>query len=259
MSVPAFLNSSYRYFFRRGVSDVQTIMDDFATETAAAHWSNPSTTLYKSPVDSDGRWFDVLLTRIAATKLEWRVRDQYGTTLCTRRMQIAGSCIAHILLGEYHAHISADSGVGWEYVHAGVLDQTPEPQATNTRYVFGNGSRSNTDTFDSSNPWTYAGMIDNATASLANRATQYASNQSYTINWTAGGNRIVRPWGMWARALGEVSNAKFHGRAYQCVMVPADISYGAKVTLPIDVGQSGLFLVSGIASYAGAKIAIRIG
>src|SRR5512147_433054 len=88
MGVPAFLNSSYRYFCRVGVSDVQQIIDDFQTEVLAngPPWTNPSAGLYKSPVDADGRWMDILLTKISASKLEMRLRDQLGQTICTRRI-----------------------------------------------------------------------------------------------------------------------------------------------------------------------------
>lgn len=261
MSVPVFLSSTYSYFTRQGVTDVQTIMDDFATKAAAKGWTNPGAGLYKTPVDADGRWLDVLLTRITQQKLEWRVRDQSGNTICTRRLWIATgtSVAAHIFVGEYHAHISVDWGIGWEYVHAGILDQTPETQASNSRYVFGNGTRTNTDTADSYSAWTYAAMMDNATAYLGNRATQYSGNSSYYLGWTTNGNRIIRPWGMWTKVSGDSTNPRFHGRAYQCVMLPNDIAMGTKVTLPIDAGLSGLFMVCGIPAWTTARIAIRIG
>ena len=78
MAAPAFLSSSFAYFERQGVSDVQTIMDDIDHQVknhTTPAWTNPSAGLYKSPVDAVGRFFDVLLTRVTQQKLEWRVRD----------------------------------------------------------------------------------------------------------------------------------------------------------------------------------------
>ena len=86
MAPPIFLSSSFAYFNRQGVSDVQAIIDDIDTRLLAHSpaWTKTSAGLYKSPVDAAGRFFDVLLTKINAQKLEMRVRDYNSVTLCSR-------------------------------------------------------------------------------------------------------------------------------------------------------------------------------
>ena len=84
-------------------------------------------------------------------------------------------------------------------------------------------------------------------------------SNTYRIQPTFDAVGIIRPWGMWTKVSGDSTNPRFHGRAYQCVVLPNDIAMGTKVTLPIDAGLSGLFMVCGIPAWTTARIAIRIG
>ena len=245
MAVPAFLNSSFRYFNRSGVSDVQTIMDDFAAEVAANSpaWTNPSAGLYQSPVDGDGRFFDVLLTRVTQYKLEWRVRDQLANTLCTRRINCpsANNWNVHIYTGQYHAVIDVEMGsAAPEALAAGILDLSPESQTVHTHYCYGAGSRSNADSL-SGNDWSSNFMIDNATAASAQRVPNSITSGNLGFTLTLSGYRMYIPYNMWVQPSGG-GNYKYAGRAYQHLMGDKDqANMGTPLTIPLDTGTTGVF------------------
>jgi hypothetical protein len=165
------------------------------------------------------------------------------------------------MTGQYHMNVSVDSGTGWEGLGAFILDQTPEAQGSNARYVCGGGYRSNADSADgywSALRWF---MMDNNAAAYAERVTQWyaVSAASSSAMFTLNGTRIIRPMGLWTKPAGEVSYYRFHGRAYQHVLVESGVATGSKLTIPIDVGLSGLFFVVAVPSGASTKVAIRIG
>ncbi|MGA2261712.1 MAG: hypothetical protein ABSH28_09775 [Acidobacteriota bacterium] len=262
MSVPVFLNSSFYYFERKGVSDVQTIMDDFENQVLHVNvpaWSKPSAGLYKSPVDANGRWYDVLFTRITQQKLEMRLRDATGVTVCTRRINCptANSWNVHIFTGEHHMHIDVDAvSAVVEVLFAGMLDPTPD--AAHNKYVYGNGSRSTADYADSSCDVAHSFMIDNATPGYGFRTTSYGTgNYTYAL-LSMNGSRIYRPVGLWCRPTGENYTSRFAGRRYNSLLTESTLAWGAKVTIPIDIGLSGLFRVTGVPTAYSAKIVIRI-
>ncbi len=245
MAVPVFLNSSFRYFNRSGVSDVQTIMDDFAAEVAANSpaWTVPSANLYKSPVDADGRFFDILLTRTTQQKLEWRVRDQLGNTLCTRRINCPSTNTwdVRIYTGQYHAVVDVDMGsAAPEALVGGILDLSPESQVVHTHYCYGGGTRSNADAV-ASNDWSSVFMIDNAAAAVIQRVpnSMNSGNQGFTL--TLSGYRMYIPYNMWVQPTGG-GNYKYAGRAYQHLMGDAtQANMGTPITIPLDTGTTGVF------------------
>ncbi len=153
MTAPAYLSSSYRYFEKWGVTSVATIISDFATEVLADNpaWTDLGGGLYKSPVDADGRFFDVLLTDEDGTnhvKMSARIRDQNGTTLCTRRINLPASpsCYVRIYTGQYHFAIDVDPvSTACEFLMGGILDLTPEGQTAHGHYCYGHGSRTTAD------------------------------------------------------------------------------------------------------------------
>jgi hypothetical protein len=264
MAAPVFLSSGFGFFERMGVTDVQTIIDDFeyqVTHRASPVWTVVSAGLYKSPVDAAGRWFDMLLTRIAANKLEMRVRDAAGTTICTRRMQI-GTAHVYILFGEMHAHICADSG-SWtpEFVEAGLLDCTPDAQNSHTHVVYGQGIRNTSDVWDSNyTSVAYAWMLDNAAAACVARASMFSAGSSYVNQCltTLNGSRMYREVSYFALPTGDATNYRVAGRRYQSLFGTSDLPMFARVSIPVDTGVSGIFLVTAIPYFYMAKILMRI-
>jgi hypothetical protein len=267
MAAPAFLSSSFAYFERQGVSDVQTIIDDIHDRVlnhASPAWTNPSAGLYRSPVDAVGRFFDVLMTRVTQQKLEWRVRDYSANTICTRRINLpsANTWTVHLWLGENHLEVGVDCGsAAPEFLTAGLLDCSPDAQNSHTHNVYGHGSRTNGDTADGYASVIYAIMWDNNAAGAAYTVRlQTFSPQSYgqAAVLTMNGARMYREAAYFALPTGEASNYKIAGRRYHTLICDANLPHFSRVTVPIDIGMSGTFMVTGQGASGGQRLCMRI-
>ena len=73
------------------------------------NWTEPSADLFKSPLTGSGVFFDILMTRIDADTLEFRVRNYLGVTLITRRLDIeaAGNTTVEFYWGNSYLWIVA--------------------------------------------------------------------------------------------------------------------------------------------------------
>jgi hypothetical protein len=274
MAIADFLNSSKYFFERAGVTDVQTIMDDFATQVLAnvPAWTNPTGARYASPVDGAGRFFDVEFTRTTQYKLTIVVRDQSGTTIMTRRIQIpsANGSIVRIFTGQFHCFIDIQTqSTDPEYFWAGILDLSPEVQNVHSKYVFAYSTRTTADVYGAGY-FQYAFMIDDAAPASIQRICHYACE-------VTGRPRPQRDLlGFWifhnlmfyVQPVGG-GDHRYAGRAYQCLLVPEDAGDpGTELTIPIDAGVTGQFMiVSGLVDptpratvndYRGYRMAIRV-
>ena len=267
MAVPAFLNSSYRYFARVGVSDVQTIWDDFEAECLANSppWTRTGGAggLLTSPVDADGRFLDVQLSWVSAQKLQMVLRDQNAVTICTRRINCpsTNTWTVRIYTGQYHFYIDVEmiSAVA-ETLHGGILDLSPESQIAHTQYVYGNGHRTSGDVASNNNQL-YSWMVDNITAATTTRNVGWGGGSTVVSGLqTLAGYRVHRPREHYVTPLGGGS-PRFAGRAYQVMTVPKTLTFGSVVTIPIHIGATGQFrVISGIAdqSYGDRRYAVRV-
>lgn len=267
MAAPAFLSSSFAYFERQGVSDVQAIMDDIDQQVrtrTTPQWTNPGAGLYKSPVDAVGRFFDVLLTRVTQQKLEWRVRDYGANTICTRRISLpsGNTWVVRLWFGENHLEVGVDCGsAAPEFLTAGLLDCSPDVQNSHTHNVYGHGTRTVADVADSFATVMYAVMWDNNAAGAVSTARlQTFSPQSYgqAAVLTMNGARIYREAAYFALAKGEATNYRIAGRRYHTLICDANLPHFSRVTVPVDTGLSGTFMVTGQAGAGGQRFCMRI-
>jgi hypothetical protein len=268
MSIPAFLASSFFYFLRTAVVDVQTIIDDFQAQVLAnvPAWTNPSTDVYVSPVDGFGRFMRLEFTRVDAQTLTIVIKDQNGITIATRMIVIpsANSSDIRIYTGQFHFAIDCLTGTANpEFICGGILDLSPESQNTHSRYVWAIGPRgpsSYTNYY-----WENAAMLDNITAAITQRLGVFY------IPW--GGDNppipMIDSMGFWESqsimmyVQRDGTSARYYaGRAYQMVFVSrlagAD---GTELILPIDAGVTGTFKIIfdvGHTDNYGFLIAVRI-
>ena len=268
MSVPAYLNSSYRYLERKGVSDVQTIMDDFASEVLANSpvWTSGGGR-YTSPVDGAGRFFDVLFTRATQQKLEMTVRDQNAATIAVRRINCpsGNAWTVRIFTGQFHFVIDVEVvSAAPEHLLGGILDLSPEAQNAHTHYVYAGGSRSSADAAGSAD-LTYAAMIDNIAAVLGQRCVTWGlrSGGGNGCLFTLGGSRIHRPRQMYCTPTGG-AGFYYAGQVYQSLLVPKpNLGFYTELVIPIDPANStvtGTFKVCGVTpgTYGYRSLAVRI-
>ncbi len=243
MAVPVFLASSHRYLRTNNVTDVDTIINDFRSETktnGSPAWTEPSAGLFKTPVDDDGRWFDVLLTKISATELEMRVRDKNGVTVCTRRMDIdAGGTDIQICSGEWHFVINSLRATP-ESMRAFLLDLTPESQVAHVAYTAAHGSRDS------------AGSLANDYAHMLYLWNFYSS--AYGFNYyvelaymPAVAANLIRQTGAYAfrpayvNCVNVANLYRQAGRLPQVYLGDTSLSPGTLYDVPIDVGVTAKF------------------
>jgi hypothetical protein len=253
MTTPIFLSSSYRYFERGPVTDVQTIMDDFADEVINHNtpaWTNPSGTIYKSPVDGDGRFFQVNLSRVDAQKLTMELTDQNAVSIMIRRIIIpsTSAVMVRIYTGEFHFCIDVECpGADPEYFWGGILDLSPESQSTHTKYVWGFGSCNNTTEVYSNGYFQSVFMFDDAASASVRRINHFVCEISGRTRPRLDlmGYMLFYPLMFYVQPVGG-GDYKYAGRAYQQVLVP-DIygQAGTEITIPIDVGITGTFRILG--------------
>lgn len=267
MAVPTFLGSSYYYIEIPGISDVQTIIDEFDDQVMLHNvpaWTEAVPGTFASPVDADGRFFDVTFTRTSQYKLDLALRDQLGNTICTRRLTIPSTnkVTARIFTGQYHYYIDVENAsVAPGYLHGGILDLSPEAQNAHTHFVYGNGSFTTADAITSA-AWTNEFMMDNATIGATQRVVTWKGASIVSIgNYTINGARVYRPKELYCRPTGETSTSKWAGRCYQQLLVPSGLAQGCKIVIPIDIGTTGTFVVCGapVSDTDGYKLhAVRI-
>lgn len=132
MAVPQFIDQTYNLpsdYSEAIAADVAgiitTIRSKLVTTPVSAVWTEPSAGLFKSKVDANGHFIDVLLTRIDADTLEWRVRDKDANVICTRRIDIeaAGNTTVEYYWGNYHLVVIARRAAA-EAAQAFLLDPT---------------------------------------------------------------------------------------------------------------------------------------
>ncbi len=269
MAIPAHLNCAFSYQEMTPITDVASIITAFRAQVTAMTpaWTEPSTALFKTPVDSVGRWIDVLLTRIAATNLECRVRDSGGATVCTVRMQIASGSVTRIYAGEFYFHIEAVRGSpnSTEWLKGGILDLSPEAQNIHTHWAYGDGSRTAADALQNLHQPMCLYALDDAAYSRQPRipvsATGSAGLTSMQPLYSPGGGGMFMAATVYAVPTGAPSGAGWGhvaGRMYQHLQCPGDASIGSEFKVPVDVNDRRWFKVLAPGTAYGFRLACRI-
>lgn len=254
------LTSSYFFkAFNISSGDVADAIVNIRAELLSRNnpaWTEPSGNLFKSPVDSAGRFFDCLFTRIDQQTLEMRVRDQLAHTVCTRRFQ-AGTApwIFQVFSGQFHLIAEAASAGGYANLCAGVLDQSPDAQGANPVYVYGGGWLTNANSNDGYHTATRVYMYDSQGSSVNDRGTCWGWQSGSACHYNMNGSKIYRP----AELNAQYGNNQWRvaGRRYQQLLCASDLWYGQKVTIPLD-SVSGTFMVTCTPTGAGSRLMCRI-
>lgn len=257
MAVPTYLASSFYYIETTPIADVADIITEFRDQALNHNtpvWTEPSAGLFKSPPDGSSRWFDMLLTKIAASNLECRVRDSGGTTVLTGRMQIGAAAVVRIYTGQFHFHIEAVGGTP-EYVRGGIVDLSPESQIAHSQWAYAYTYR---DTADAprTNQWDYSFMNDNGTYATYRRGLGFCLASGSKELRSPSGAMIFGAFGVLAKVMAG-TDYRYAGRHYQHVVCPDEVP-GGEFVVPTDVNSFGTFKVLGMGSAMMQRIACRI-
>lgn len=266
MSIPAYLDSSvypFNYIELTGLADVETggvgIISSMRSQLVGGtlNWTEPSTALFKTPVDGAGRFLDVLVTRITSTTVEWRVRNQAGTTVCTRRFQLgtgplriygstAGVLAEFVQTNQNAAQLGA----------AFLLDMAPDLTTDHVLYVIGgaflNTSNTNDGQFDSYGEWF---AIDNGTAATLNRGFYWQqSNGAILSVFSAAGRYIFREEHITINFGGTL---KWAGRIPHMLMCDSGFNGGDERKVYIDTNTVATFKTIGSAAVSSMRHMMR--
>ena len=264
MTVPTYLSDEYS-FSRVDTSDVADIITRFAADALAldSPWTDQGGGVYKSPVDADGRWFDVTLTRVSQGGLEATVRTAAGVTVLAGRMYIdtGGGTVTYIALGTKYFNIVAFRTTGAdERVSGGLMDLGPESQTAHPYYYYANTYRDLAGTVrTSSYPAMSAATWYNGSYTFGLRLYNFLScrnNGDPQFASLVSSGRLAMPVCLSATYSGTyMCHAGF---MYNHYFVPSGLLPGMMVTLPLGSAAAGRFLVHGSTS-GNCRLAVRCG
>lgn len=253
--------SSFDFFNRPVVVDVATIITDFRARVTGQvpAWTEPVPGTFKSPVDGVGRFFQVTLSRTAATRLSFLVTDQNAIVICNREIDIdvAGNGV-NIYTGQFHAWIES-LAISPEIAGSGILDLTPHAQNAIGDYVYANAFRNSGGTIDGQG--SNVGqefMLDNGGTQQQERFRAWSQTSGVIVGLVDGaGGLEFFPADMFA-TLTAVN--KWIGRGYQLYLCDSSIAVGTVKTVNIgNAGEIGDFReLAGLATYQGMKLMVRV-
>ena len=260
MTKPTFLDESYCPFgFRQdaGMTDFNTFLTNIATELSARGWTNPGTNLYQSPADNGGRWIDILFTRILATNLECRVRDQLGRTICTRRFQIdATGTNVNYYTGKFYCVIDSLRATA-EQFQAHITEPSPDAESDIALCTaFAGAFRTTADVADglSDQPGEFFAWEDTAAAQRQRLQTSVDTSNAAIAHIMVSGSLIYEPVTL-ANLVGGVLS--WAGQLYHSLTCDSSIALQTDKTLMIDDAVSATFRVIGLATVNSDRIAMR--
>lgn len=282
MAIPSFLNTGFAFTTLPGTTvDVQDIINAVdtmllttlsATPTAVfpsgERWTSLGGGVYKSPLDTAGRFMTVKLTRTTITRLGWEVSDPTGV-LFTVEIDIAGAGSAcNIYGGPGHLVVEANNAGAWEVARAIMVDPTPEPLGAFPVYVWGTGRRTSAGVLiGSADQWKfwcgryYGGTVVSAAGTPVNTIEGppccIAINNANMKMRTEAGSDVAFPYFMSPDSAAGSNLPLNGGRLYQTITVDFDYGAGTDATVPIDTGVTGVFRVTRMTSVAPRTFAIR--
>jgi len=240
------------------MTDYNTFLTNISTELVTNRgWTNPSSNLYQCPADSGGRWIDILFTRITATDLECRVRDQLGRTLCTRRIQIAvAGTNVNYYTGKFYCIIESLQTTS-EIFQAMITEPSPDGESDMAFCsALGTGYRTTADVVDGigDQPGEYFGWEDTAAANRQRLQTSVDTGNVAIPFILVSGNLMYEPVVVDNLVAGV---ARWIGQLYQSVICDSSIAFQADKTVMIDDAVSATFRVIGLATINTNRMMVR--
>ena len=281
MTTPLAFDSTllpYKYIELTGLVDVETggvgMITQVRTFAALLGWTEVSTALFKTLVDTAGRWYDVLMTRISAGIMEFRVRDSSGHTIMTRRIGVnttSGSAVRVYMAGgnantsAAGAYLIVESVQGnvtaYEVFCSYMLDPQPAALGDLSLYVIANATLSGSSSSDGNFANVYQWFaFDNGAASVQNRLRQrdYSLNAVLAQTFQSGVGRFRHYEAqVWINFAG---NIRWAGRMPHTLCVDSTIGYGCRRRPSLDTNLRGTYQVlTGLATGVRTRLAVRVG
>lgn len=247
MTIPTFLACPFRYLETTGVTAMSSVITQIRSELVTnGGWTEPTSKTFKSPVDPDGRFFTITFLDEAAGEMEVTVKNQFGIDVITRREFLldTGGTTIRIWSSPYYIFIESDVSGTDSFAIAGMLDLSPEGQASHQGYVYANASYTNAGGADNNFDRYYKlYMIDNGTATMQERIIDYCQSDGTSGPMLTGsGGELYKPVELMATLSG--SNNRWAGRMFQALLVDSSVSATTTRSVPIDDSTTGTFKVT---------------
>jgi hypothetical protein len=220
-------------------------------------WTESPAGTFISPPDVGGRFFSVNLVRNTASRLEVRVRNDFGVIISNRSLDSIG--VVRLYAGQFHFAIESSGGTT-QTAGGGLLDQSARPQTSHANYVYGYGYLNNVFAYDgASDSASQYASVDNGTPAMTARALNPTNSPTGTIPLIhASGFSEHVPVKLSAQF---ASIQRRTGRLYQHFWVDNSFPVGTEIPIPVDTSPptTGIFRVLNRAdTYAFARTACRI-
>lgn len=243
------------------VVDVTTILTKLSAILPAESpaWTESPAGTFKSPVDAAGRFMKVIVSRVSATRMQWKVVDQNGVTICDRTIDIdvAGDTVNYYH-GQFHCVVVTERATP-EPAHAWILDETPYAQNAVANYVCGNAFRTSAGSADG----TGSGVgqlfaVDNGAAAQVVRYRGWLMRLDQTVITLVDGTGAEQFFPV-DICINLAGTFRFYGRQYQSYMCESGIAFGTTKQVPIDTTGLvlGTFKVLPLATLNGARVMVR--
>jgi hypothetical protein len=196
-------------------------------------WTSLGGGVYKSPVDSAGRFMTVTLTTPTSTRVGFEIKDQVGSTLYDGSFDLTNPSLLTIWSGPYHLSVWVDKGGGFYSWSSGfMLDPSPEEIGVHQFYTIARTKldSSGVDIGIYNGDFWY--MLDGSGVAGIHRVVDYnnTANPSAVDALTSGGSYIAIP----AEVM-RFSPSRVAGKMYQTILVSKSIPAGTIIT-NVDVG-----------------------
>lgn len=265
MTVPAWLSDSLKSpgdFSEALAADVETggvgMISTVRTKTALAGWTEPSANLFKSVPTAAGAWFDVLMTRIDADTMEFRVRDHNGATIITRRIDIeaAGNTTVDYFWGVDYLIIWSKRATAEVFI-VGLLDPTAvgcvDADILN-RYV-ANAHRTTAGAASSIVNGTFFALDNGVATSASRKSTPGTDSAGNVLGGVAVGTRLIfRPQII---RINQAGTNQWTGAFPMGVECDSSLAFDLVKKVPVDTGTLRAFVVLPFVTNSGARLMIR--
>ncbi len=268
MTSPRHLDTTicpYSYHLPAAITDVETggvgIITNLRAYLVALGWTEPSTALFKSPSDDGGHWMDILVTRISATEIEFRVRDHKVHTIITRRIDIdgAGTVITYYT-GKFFCRVDSLRATS-EPFWAEMLETAPDLVEWVPDVVFAGAYRNNSgaaDNFTSNVGYGYMWETETAAATLRqdrgyNASCDEGGSARGLLN--GDGSPLYQDFGI--ANMGSVSQMRQVGRLYHAVLCDSSLTLQSDKPVPVDDNTTATFRVFGLATTSSCRLMYR--
>lgn len=184
MTIPRIFQSSFYYNEEKGVTDCANIITSLEAILLAQTpaWTKLSAGVFKSPVDSAGRFMKLTMTAPAATRLNMLLSDQNGITVCQRELLIAvaGTAINYYT-GQYHVYIESLIAPTPSMLGAVIVDPFGYDLNANQNYVMGCGTFTTTGATDNvCNAFDVWFMLESGTPAFRSRLRSWGTTADNT-------------------------------------------------------------------------------